>query len=132
MSQAHILLVHFKTDFLRGLAMRDERVIGSLRRAHCSVLDASTPPLLEFRLPAIFDALCISAQEHGLPTKVSNWDKTFRKFCRLLMTPWPDAEIASSGYGISLSHRGNSLATTSYKLLPRNNSFKPNPLRGSA
>ena len=132
MSQAQILLDHFVGDFLRGLAMRDARVIEALDRAHCSVEDPSTPPQLEFRLSALFDALCISSKEHGLPIQFSDWDSTFRKFCRLLMTPWPDSAIATIGYRIKLSHRGSSLATTRYRLLPPNNSFKPNPLRGSA
>ena len=122
MSQARILLKHFKADFLHGLAIRSERVLEALERANCPVLDTSIPPSLEFRLSALFDALCISCQAHGVAVTVSDWSATFSHFCQLLMAPWPDAAITSAGYTIKQSHRGNSYATMRYKLLPTDQS----------
>lgn len=132
MSQAQTLLEHFTTDFLRGLAIRDPRIIHSLHQAQSPVVDPAIPPKLEFKLAMLFEALCLSSHEYGVSIDVRDWDSAFRKFCSLLMNPWPDSAISAAGYRIELSHRGNSLANTSYRLIPSSNLSKSNPLSGSA
>jgi hypothetical protein len=121
---AQVLLDHFKSDFLRGLASRDERILDSLCRAHCAVTDDSRPPYVRFKLSELFDALCILAQASDAEVSFNDWNSTFKKFCDLLVSRWPWDAIAGAGYNVGLFHRGNSLAATSYELVPRDGSSK--------
>ncbi len=116
MSQEQILLDHFKGSFLQGLAMSDPRVITSLHRAYCLDKEITAPLEFEFPLSSLFEALCISCGEHELEIQINNWKASFDKFCQLLMSPWPEQEIAAAGYKIKLVRRSRSLATTHYKI----------------
>jgi hypothetical protein len=121
---AQVPLDHFESDFLRGLASRDDRVLDSLCRAHCAVTDDARPPYVRFKLAELFDALCISVQASGAVVSFNDWNGTFKKFCDLLMSRWPCDAITAAGYELRLFHRGNSLATISYELVPRDGSSK--------
>jgi len=117
MSQEQILLDHFKGSFLQGLAMSDPRVTNFPAPRPIAWNKEITAPLeFEFPLSSLFEALCISCGEHELEIQINNWKASFDKFCQLLMSPWPEQEIAAAGYKIKLVRRSRSLATTHYKI----------------
>ena len=125
MSQESAKLVfgHFEA-FLQGLAVRDAVVLDSLARAHCPVVDTSAKPSLTFSLSSLFDALCTSSRASGMMVPVNDWQSTFKKFCRLLMFPWPDATIDAAGYRLRAVQSSRSYAASRYELLPHNQSSK--------
>jgi hypothetical protein len=79
------LLRHFTDTFLPKLHARDALVLSALERAHCHFPEASCPADLCIKGGALFEALCISAQLHGVDAEVNDWGKSFKRFTRLLM-----------------------------------------------
>lgn len=115
-SPAFLLLVYFQSDFVHSVAARDERVISSLKRAHCTVGDDLTSPRVQFKLGQLFDSLCLAIQASGSAVSFDNWDKEFREFCKLLFERWPDRLLADAGYRIERLHRSNRYINMQYEL----------------
>jgi len=112
------LVSHFKSEFLAGLASRDDAVLTALARAYCAAPIGGTPPTLRFKLGSIFTAVCISMRQHDDDVVVPDWGKCFKKFCTKLMYPWPHGEIVEAGYEIKLIRHGRALMDSEYELTP--------------
>jgi len=109
------LFRHFIDTFLPKLHAKDALVLSALHRADCPLPESSGPPDLCIKLGTMFEALCISAQLHGLEAEVNDWGKSFKRFTKLLMDPWPLSAIAAAGYRVDLHHRSSSHVNCEYR-----------------